>query len=104
MTQSSAPEVESPPAPPRLTVRDVMRPAVTTAEQDGHLAAPAYLMKHAGATALVIVDDHGSSRPIGIITEADVVHAVADGMDMNEVRVRDVMTARLTAINATTSQ
>jgi len=33
-----------------------MRPKATTVEPRDHVAAAAYLMKHAGATALVIVD------------------------------------------------
>jgi len=80
-----------------------MRPAVTTAEQDGHLAGAAYLMRHARATALVVVEDQGSRQPVGLITEADIVRAVADGKDVNEVRIRDAMTVRLTAIDAQTS-
>ena len=51
MTQSS-PQKRSP-----AVVSDVMRPALTSVEQDAHVAAAAYLMKHAGATALVVLDD-----------------------------------------------
>ena len=51
----------------------------------------------------MVVDDEGSRRPIGVITEADIVHVVADGKDVNEVRIRDAMTLRPTAISATTS-
>jgi CBS domain-containing protein len=80
-----------------------MQPAVTTAEQDGHLAAAAYLMRHAGATALVVLDTEDDKRPVGVITEADIVRAVADGKDMNDVRIRDAMTRDPTAISATTS-
>jgi CBS domain-containing protein len=69
-----------------------MRPALSTVEPDDHVAAAAYLMKHAGVTALVVVDDEQAKRPIGLITEADIVHAVADGKDVNDVRIRDVMT------------
>lgn len=29
---------------------DIMRPPLTTVEQEGHVAAAAYLMKHTGAT------------------------------------------------------
>jgi len=80
-----------------------MQPALTTAEQDGHLAAAAYLMRHARATALVVVDVDDGGKPIGLITEADIVRAVADGKDVNDVRIRDVMSSHLTAIPATTS-
>jgi CBS domain-containing protein len=40
---------------------------------------------------------------IGIVTEADVAHAVADGKDVNEIRIHDVMTTRPTVITPATS-
>jgi CBS domain-containing protein len=85
------------------TAADVMRPALTTVEANGHLAAAAYLMKHAGETALVVVDDELARRPMGLITEADISRAVADGKDVNEVRIHDLMTTDPTVITATTS-
>jgi CBS domain-containing protein len=85
------------------TVAEVMRPALTTVERDAHLAAAAYLMKHAGASALVILDNVSAKQPIGLITEADIVRAVADGNDVNEVRIRDLMTSDLTFCTTTTS-
>jgi CBS domain-containing protein len=84
------------------TVGDVMRPPLTTVDQNDHVAAAAYLMRHAGATALVVLDGQ-SNRPLGIITEADIVHTVADGRDVNEVRIRDVMTTGPTVVTAKTS-
>ena len=85
------------------TVGDVMRPPLTTVDQNDHVAAAAYLMRHAGATALVVLDGQESNRPLGIITEADIVHTVADGKDVNEVRIRDVMTTGPTVVAADTS-
>jgi len=78
-----------------------MRPPLTTVDQNDHVAAAAYLMRHAGATALVVLDGQ-SNRPLGIITEADIVHTVADGRDVNEVRIRDVMTTGPTMVTADT--
>jgi CBS domain-containing protein len=95
------PSSGSPHAP--ATAADVMRPALTTVEPDAHLAAAAYLMKHARTTSLVVVDDEQAKRPVGLITEADVAHAVADGKDVNDVRIRDLMTMSPTVINATTT-
>lgn len=101
MTDDSAvqPAGQSPPA--AATVADVMRPALTTAELDDHAAAAAYLMKHARTTALMVLDPH-TEQPIGIITEADIAHVVADGKDVNNVRLRDLMTRRPTVIPMTT--
>jgi CBS domain-containing protein len=83
------------------TVADLMRPPLTTVKQHDHVAAAAYLMKHAGTTALIVVDAR-TRRPAGIITEADIAHAIADGKDVNDVWVDAVMTTR-PAIIATTS-
>jgi CBS domain-containing protein len=100
MTEAAAQQPSQPPAP--ATVADVMHPAVTTVEQGDHVAAAAYLMKHAGATALMVVDPQ-SSQPRGIITEADIARVVADGKNVNDVRIHDLMTEEPTVIKATTS-
>ena len=84
------------------TAADIMRPPLTTVNQNDHVAAAAYLMKHAGTTALVVLDAQ-ADRPAGIITEADIAHAVADGKDVNSTRIYEVMTARPTVINTMTS-
>src|SRR5258707_5913576 len=96
------PSVHRPPHAP-ATAADVMRPALTTIEPRGHVAAAAYLMKHAGVTALVVVDDDQAKQPVAIITEADIVQAVADGKDVNDVRIRALITTHPTVINAGTS-
>jgi CBS domain-containing protein len=84
------------------TAADVMRPPLTTVEQQGHLAAAAYLMKHAGVTALMVLDAQ-DDQPVGIITEANITHAVADGKDVNSVRIHELMTTRLAVIKTTTN-
>ena len=94
------PSVHRPPHAP-ATAADVMRPAPATIEPRDHVAAAAYLMKHAGTTALMVVDAR-AGQPTGIITAADIARAIADGKDVNDVWVDAVMTAR-PAIIATTS-
>jgi CBS domain-containing protein len=103
MTDAIAHESSAQPKRAPVTVADVMRPPATTLDQNDHAAAAAYLMKHAGATALVVLDGQETNRPIGIITEADIVHAVADGKDVNEARIHDLMTDAPTVIRATTT-
>ncbi len=88
--------------PPPATVEDVMHPPVTTVEQNDHVAAAAYLMKRADATAL-IVTQAPTREPIGIITEADISHLVADGKNPNDVRIYQLMTARPTVVSTMTS-
>ena len=82
------------------TVADVIPPPLTTVNQHDHVAAAAYLMKHAGTTALIAADAQ-TGQPAGIITEADVAHAIADGKDANDVWVGAVMTTRPALITTT---
>ena len=99
MTEASAQQPSH--IPP--TAADVMRPALSTVEPEDHAAAAAYLMRHAKATALVVVDDERAKRPLGLITEADIVRAVADKKDLEQIRIRDLMTRDPTVITADTS-
>ncbi len=73
----------------------------TTVTRHDHAAAAAYLMKHAATTALLVVDAQ-TGQPAGIITETDIAHAIADGKDVNDVRVDAVMSTR-PAVSTTTS-
>lgn len=101
MTEASAQEPSAPPTVP-VTVADVMRPPVTTVEPNDHVAAAAYLMRREGATALVILEPQ-TNRPMGLVTEADIVQLVADGRDADAVRILNLMTTQLSVIEATAS-
>jgi CBS domain-containing protein len=81
-------------------VADVMRQAATTVETQGHLAAAAYLMNHADQSALVVVD--GADRPIALITEADLLRAVAHGADTGRERISDWMNREPPTVSADT--
>jgi CBS domain-containing protein len=100
--ENSAPERFGEPAGATGTVADVMRPPATVADTD-HAAAAAYLMRHARAGALLVLDTRHTGRPVGIITEADIARGVADGQDVNEVRVHQLMTVHPAAISAAAS-
>jgi len=89
------------PPPATATVAAILRPSLTTVGQHDHVAAAAYLMKHASTTAL-IVSDAQTGQPAGIITETNITNAIADGNDANDVWVGAVMTTR-PAIPTTTS-
>jgi hypothetical protein len=52
-----------------------------------HVAATAYVMRHHGVTALAVRDGDRSARPIGMITETDITRAAADGEDLNQVLI-----------------
>ena len=87
------------PRPAAATITDVMQLPPTTVHQHDHAAAAAYLMKHAGTTALMVMNAR-TGRP-GIITAADIARAIADGKD-NDVWADAVMTTR-PAITTTTT-
>ncbi|MDQ1695141.1 MAG: hypothetical protein QOJ03_494 [Frankiaceae bacterium] len=73
------------------TAAELMRAAVVSVERDAHLAAVAYLMRRAGETALVVVNDAEQRTPLAVITDTDLAQAIADGRDPNEVRVSDLV-------------
>jgi CBS domain-containing protein len=79
---------------PTATVADITRPSASTVGEYDHIAAAAYLMKHARSAALVVLGVQHGSRPVGVITEADIARAVAAGMDANKTRIHDLATAR----------
>ena len=100
MAETSRPGSPRPPRP--VTVAEIMEPALTTAQPTDHVAAAAYLMKHAGTTALVVLAAE-TDQPIGILTDTDVTHVVADGKNVNDVRISDVMTPDPTVVGTATS-
>ena len=102
MTEASAQRPSVPPPPAPAHIADVMRSAVTTVERNDHVAAAAYLMRRKGVTALALVDA-STNRPIGLITEADLVQLMADGRDPDAVRIHELMATRLSVIKATAS-
>ena len=99
-TAVAAQESSFHPRPAAATITDLMQLPPTTVQQHDHAAAAAYLMKHAGTTALMVVDAR-AGQPTGIITAADIARAIADGKDVNDVRVGAVMTSRPAVITTT---
>ena len=84
-------------------VRDVMRPAVTSVERTAHLAAAAYLMKQENDSALVVVSGDEQMVPLAILTDTDITHAVADGLDLNSVRISDLVRREPTTVSPESS-
>jgi CBS domain-containing protein/catechol 2,3-dioxygenase-like lactoylglutathione lyase family enzyme len=82
-------------------VADVMRPPLTMVETRGHLAAAAYLMHHADQSAMVVVND--AHRPVAIVTEADLLNALAHGAQSGSDRVEDWMNRKPQTVDSDTS-
>ena len=66
-------------------------PAPRAVESNAHVAAAAYLMRRADVTALAVVDGGEPEQAVGVITAADVARVIADGMDVNDVRIYQLM-------------
>ena len=64
---------------------------IPTVDPNDHVAAAAYLMRHKSVTTLIVLNGERSDRPVGIITDTHIAQAVADGKDLNEVRIYDLM-------------
>ena len=85
------------------TVGDVMRPPLTTVDQNDHVAAAAYLMRHAGATALVVLGGQAHQPAAGHHHRGRHRPHGGGREDVNEVRIRDVMTTGPIVVSAETS-
>lgn len=83
-----------------MSVRDIMSVNVVTMPPDASILEVAKLMDTMDLGSIVIVD---KERPVGIITEADIVRrVVAVGKDVNATVARDVMSTPLFYVSPTT--
>jgi CBS domain-containing protein len=73
-----------------MNVEAIYRPEVFTIRSDESLGDAAGSMQYNEVSALPVFD---GERLVGIVTERDVVRAVADGVDLQETAVADYMTA-----------
>jgi predicted unusual protein kinase regulating ubiquinone biosynthesis (AarF/ABC1/UbiB family)/CBS domain-containing protein len=78
-----------------MRVRDVMDPEVVTVERDQALVEAAKLLHDAAASAAVVVDQ---GRPVGILTERDMLRSVMDGCDPAIEEVANRMSSELITI------
>jgi len=91
--QSPTPAPNAPPAPApafRRRVGDLMSDPAITAKPDETLGEAARRMRELGVGSLVVID---GPQPIGILTERDLLVAVATGEDLGRGCVEDFMTS-----------
>lgn len=80
---------------------EVINRNVVTVAPTAALSEAAYLMMNEDIGALVVVD--GEARPVGIITDRDmVVSAIAEGVNPEEVTVEEIMTKDLITVDEDT--
>ncbi len=85
-----------------MKVRDFCSRMVVVAEPNTDLRAAANMMRDNHVGALVVIDRRdGVTRPIGILTDRDIVIGVvaAPGVRPETLVVRDVMCAELATVN-----
>ncbi len=69
---------------------------VVAIEATGNLADASRLMRQAHVGSIVVVDETGLRRPVGIVTDRDiVVEVVAAGLDPNTLTVGEIMARTL---------
>jgi len=81
-----------------MKVRDFCSRTVAVIEPDATLREAALLMRNGHVGALVVIERKGGAmRPVGIITDRDIVIAVVavPGARPEGIRVRDVMSPQL---------
>ena len=77
-----------------MLAKDVMKTEVVTVSPSAPITEAALSMREEDIGALVVVDDEG--RPIGIITDRDiVVSVVANSKNPLEILIEEVMTKKL---------
>ena len=75
---------------------DLTPPAVVSVDESTSVAEAARLMREEGVGDLVVTRGEGRTKdPVGIVTDRDiVVHALACGLDTEEVTVADLSTRK----------
>jgi citrate synthase len=94
------PNAEGPSAVGPVTVGAVMTEPAITAEPGETLEAAAHRMSEHRIGALVVVE---TGRPVGIVTERDLLRATAAAADPNAALVRDWMVADPECVDTDTS-
>lgn len=80
-----------------VTVGTVMKAEVITIKPSAKVAVAADLMAQNNVGSVVVVDDFG--KPLGIITERDIVRLVAKGsQDLNAIRAGECMSRPLLTV------
>ena len=82
-----------------IFVREIMNNNVVTAPPEISIRSIAKLMVDQGVGSIVIVKEN---RPVGIITEKDIVKAMAEGKDPDKVSAGEIMSKPLITVRPNT--
>jgi len=84
-----------------LTIGDLATREVVTVSRDLSIQRAARVMRDENVGSLIVVDETGSRRPVGILTDRDVVYeVVALDLDADDVTVGDLMSLDLVTVSS----
>jgi CBS domain-containing protein len=83
-----------------MKISEIMTQAAVTDSADDTLAEACAKMRAQQTGSLLVMD---GDRLVGIVTERDVLKAVAQGLDPKQVRLKDVMSTDLITIGPQTT-
>jgi CBS domain-containing protein len=83
-----------------MKISEIMTQAAVTDSSDDTLTEACDKMRHNQTSSILIMD---GERLVGIVTERDVVKAVARGLDPKQTTVKDLMTTDLVTIGPMTT-
>ena len=83
-----------------MNVRDVMNKSLITVENDDTIRLAIKKMVHGEFGAVVVTEN---DKPIGILTERDILKSIANEMMEPENKVEIIMSTPLIAVNSSTS-
>jgi len=76
------------------TIKDYMKSEVISVPKDAKLVDVAKIMTEMNIGSIIVVDEN---KPVGIITERDIVKAIGKGKDLN-TKAEEIMTKSLITI------
>jgi len=76
------------------TIKDYMKSEVVSVPKDAKLVDVAKIMTEKNIGSIIVVDEN---KPVGIITERDIVRAIGKGRDLN-TKAEEIMTKSLITI------
>jgi CBS domain-containing protein len=84
-----------------MNIGEICTREVVLAKRDTTALAAARLMRHYHVGNLLVVDDsNGHSRPIGIVTDRDLVTEImAEGVDPDSVNIGELVTRKLVTVS-----
>ena len=84
----------------QFPVRDAMVTNVITLSSDKSIVNAAKLMQEKNIGGLVVVDNN---KPLGMITERDLLSVISKDLQPNTVKVKDIMSSPIISISPDTS-